>query len=439
MQGGSDGHAHRHAVTKEVGPRDGSITPRLNATAFLPERHLGALAGDYELVKIIGHGGGGAVYEARHVRDGTLRAIKVLGGTWSESSIAEGRFQREIEICRKIKHPGILQVLDAGRLSDGAPFYAMERLVGEDLERTLNRVVRLPPDECLRILDAIGSALEAAHAEGVTHRDLKASNVFLGTDGSVKLLDFGVARIDERQAPGLTARGHHVGTPTNMAPEQILCFPAEPRTDVYAAGVLLFRMLTGEYPFNGETREELMQAHLSAPIPRPSEVAPVPPAFDAVVHRCLQKRVEDRYESMSAFVAALRRVLPRDGGMAAVADAWGVYVHVFGEAADEDVLDAWVERLIGVGFRPALDTADGTLMVLPCGTDDARRRGRAVVSMLCAGGVWAGLRFVVHHDRAAFAGAQFRGGPMAEVPAWLHRVPRTPGVLLTAPAARMFD
>lgn len=439
MQGASDGHAHRHAITKEVGPRDGSVTPRLNATVFLPERHLGARAGAYELVKIIGHGGGGAVYEARNVLDGSSRAIKVLGGNWNESPIAEGRFQREIEICRKIKHPGILQVLDSGRLSDGAPYYAMERLVGEDLERTLNRVVRLPPDECLRILDAIGSALEAAHAEGVTHRDLKGSNVFLGTDGSVKLLDFGVARIDERHGPGLTARGHHVGTPTNMAPEQILCFPAEARTDVYAAGVLLFRMLTGEYPFNAETREDLMQAHLSAPIPRPSEVAPVPAGFDAIVHRCLQKRVEDRYESMSLLVAALRRVLPRDNGVTPAHDAWGVYVHVYGEAADEEVLDAWVERLIAAGFRPALDTADGTLLVLPCRGDDARGQGRALISMLCAGGVWGGLRLVLHHDRAAFSGPQFRGGPMAEVPAWLHRVPRTPGLLLTATAARMFD
>jgi len=414
------------------------VRPRSSAP-FVPGKHVGMIAGSLKLERILGHGGGGCVYEARHLLEDRRLAVKVLGEDWIESPTSLRRFQREIAVCRTIKHPNILPIFDAGHLSDGAPFYSMELLDGEDLERVLHRAIRLAPDECVRIFEAVGSALHSAHCHGVTHRDLKASNVFILHDGTIKLLDFGVAHVAEQQGPGLTARGHHVGTPTYMAPEQILCFPAESRSDIYAAGVLLFRMLTGEYPFNGKTREELLQAHLIAPIPRPSDIAPIPRAFDAIIGRCLQKRTEDRYQTVAELQEALRRALPHDGVVTVSRPAWALYVNAFSDPVDEDRLEAWVAHLGAQGFAPTLETSEGTLMVLACDDSDVRMQLRRILRVLHDGGVWNGLRIVLHRAPGLFAGDDFRGGPVLELPTWIQRAPLSPGVVMTESAAECFE
>lgn len=427
-------------ITKDVAPRPDLVATQMGAaTRPAAASHIGAHAGVFELWRVLGRGGGGTVYQGLERATGRVCAVKVLAESNDPSSVLVQRFQREIALCRELRHPNIVELYDAGWLPSGVPYFAMELLTGEDLERTLNRVVRLTPDESVRIMTAVASALHVAHERGVIHRDLKASNVFLTNEGTIKLLDFGVARVDAPHVPGLTVRGHHVGTPTNMAPEQVLCFPAEPQTDVYAAGVLLFRLLTGEYPFHGSSAEELMHAHLSAPIPRPSEVAPVPVEFDAVIHRCLQKRPEDRYETIMAMLHAVTNALPADCRVATNAPSWSVFVHSFGRFPDEDLLEAWTGHLSTLGFEPTIDTSDGTLLVKRCEPERVRAELREIVAVLRENGVWRDLRMIVHHDAARWVDGAFQGGPIAELQTWAAQVPCIPGLLFTRDAARLFE
>jgi serine/threonine-protein kinase len=190
----------------------------------------------------------------------------------------------------------------------------MELLDGIDLEAHILERNRMSPREALLILEPVCSALHAAHEAGLVHRDLKASNVFLSRQRDrtlVKLLDFGIAKLRERprNEPTLTSHDFRVGTPTVMSPEQILGVPIDGRADVYALGVLLYRMLTGHFPFDERDLEELQRRHLHTTAPLPSTLAPVPPAIDDVVARALSKKPDDRHATALEFAEDLRRAL----------------------------------------------------------------------------------------------------------------------------------
>jgi hypothetical protein len=186
-------------------------------------------------------------------------------------------------------------------------------VAGENLRQLLHRRGRLSPAEALQILEPTCSALQAAHAAGVIHRDLKASNIAVGTPErlQVKLLDFGIAKLTQADPsqPALTVRGSRLGTPYAMAPEQIRGDQVDARADVYALGVLLFQMLTGGYPFTAATAQEIERLHLEAPPPHPGQHAPISPALEAVVLRCLEKPPEARYSSVGELLAAFRDAL----------------------------------------------------------------------------------------------------------------------------------
>ncbi|HEY4223853.1 MAG TPA: serine/threonine-protein kinase, partial [Myxococcota bacterium] len=225
------------------------------------------LLGRYKIERPIGEGGMGAVFEATQLSLSRRVAVKVVkavpgSGTGSDDDNIK-RFERETEAIARLAHPNIVQVVDAGRAEDGTLFLAMELIDGENVRQLLRRGQRIYLTRALRIVEDVASALVAAHAAGVIHRDLKAENIMLvraaGREETAKVLDFGVAKLTSRtEAPPVTGSGFVAGTPGFIAPEQMIGKSDDARSDLYSIGVLLFEMLTGEGPFVSNNAMELM-------------------------------------------------------------------------------------------------------------------------------------------------------------------------------------
>src|SRR6185312_145620 len=222
------------------------------------------------------------------------------------------------------------------------------------------------------------AALQVAHEHGIVHRDLKASNIFVANTGgkrTIKLLDFGIAKLMHPDAAeaGLTMVGTRLGTSYTMAPEQIRGDGVDPRTDVYALGVVLYHLLTGQYPFRAETMTDIERQHLEAPPPRPSHGAAVSPAFDAVVLRCMEKTPERRFQSAKAFLAALREAVGSKSADAELtARAAAIYLEIrIAEGADAEsdavlddtsaILDAAEQSFRGAGLGLPLQTGSAII------------------------------------------------------------------------------
>lgn len=271
--------------------------------------------GKYRVHGVIGRGGMGAVYRAEHERIGRAVALKVLLRGHGRGSASERRLYREARIAGALGHPNIVRIDDIGQLEDGAPFIVMELLEGESLATRIDREGPLPMEPLLAIVRQVLSALAAAHAKGVVHRDLKPDNVFLTkrADGTeiAKLLDFGVSKnvlLDETQ---LTRTGLVVGTPYYLSPEQARGRAVDGRTDVWAAGVLLYEGLTGHMPFEAQTYESLLARILEAPPVPPSIVrSAVPEVLDEIITRALAKSPDDRFDGAAEMDAALAAALP---------------------------------------------------------------------------------------------------------------------------------
>jgi eukaryotic-like serine/threonine-protein kinase len=345
----------------------------------------GTLAGEYVIEDFIAQGGCGSVYRARHRLTAGRAAIKVLHTSLVKAPKMVERFVREVEVVRLLHHPCIIDIHELGELPGGRPYYVMEYLEGVTLDNLLHLHGRLSPEDALDILDPVCSALAAAHEAGVVHRDLKASNVFVATEGEqrrIKLLDFGIAKLldDSTGAQGLTSAGRQVGTLSAMAPEQILCGPIDGRVDIYALGVLLYKLLTGRAPFRSRTFSDLVRQHLEEPPPRPSLRAAMPPGLDEVVLRCLEKRPELRFATVKEFRRALGEVVSAapdaerkaatDVAVPAIAIQVHLEVRTTPEELDDDlaedlgrVLDRAEARLRGAGFVVAL-TAGMTILAV---------------------------------------------------------------------------
>lgn len=292
----------------------------------------GALAGEYVLKEMIAEGGYGTVYEAEHRILGRRAAVKVLHPHLCGQGDMLQRFVREARVVSQIHHPNIVDVYDFGTLADGSPFYVMELLPARTLSQLLNERGRLSPARALAFMEPVCAALVATHQAGVVHRDLKASNVALVSEGEqpqVKLLDFGIAKLihPEPGDPCLTMDGQRLGTNQMMAPEQIRGGPIGPATDIYALGVLLYRMLTGRYPFESKDPREVERMHLEMPPPRPSAYAPVSLTLDGVVLRCLEKEAGRRYPSVASFLSALQEAVAPP--VHALSDFRGKSTHAF--------------------------------------------------------------------------------------------------------------
>ena len=338
------------------------------------------MCGAYVLKKELASGGGGTVYEAQHRILLRRAAVKVLRRQLASSPQMVARFLQEARAVNMIKHPNIVDIFEFDDLPDGRPFYVMELLDGIDLRSILNERGRFPPGEVLEILEPVCSALQAAHDLGIVHRDLKASNIFISNqDGKrvVKLLDFGIAKLlhpDAGQGEGgLTVVGTRLGTSYTMAPEQIRGDGVDARTDIYALGVVLYHLVTGQYPFRAETMTEIERQHLEAPPPRPSQVAPVPPALDAVVLRCMEKTADRRFQTVKAFIEALRGAVgTKTVEREATARSAAIFVEVkIGDTADPEsdeliddtfaVLEAAEHSLRGAGMTLPLQTGSAIM------------------------------------------------------------------------------
>jgi serine/threonine-protein kinase len=244
-----------------------------------------------------------SVYRATQIALERTVALKVVSGDLAGDQTTRERFTNEWKIVAGLRHPHILPVYDAGELN-GFLFMAMELIEGGDLGQRIEEQGPLAPEDALRILGHAADALDAAHAAGLVHRDVKPGNLLLDGDHTY-LADFGLSRI--LSAARLTAPGRMVGTAAYVAPEQIRGEDIDARTDVYGLGCLVFDTLTGEPAYEGDSDYVLMYAHLEAPVPRlSSRRAGVPPAVDDVIARAMAKDRAERYDSAGEAIDALR-------------------------------------------------------------------------------------------------------------------------------------
>ncbi len=261
------------------------------------------VAGRFEIDRLAGSGGMGAVYRAIDRRTGQPVALKVLHG---HSGAHADRFAREARLLSELRHPGIVRFVGSGATDRGDGFIVMEWLEGESLSALLKRT-SLPPGEVIALAARVADALRVAHERGIVHRDLKPQNLFLegGSLERIKVLDFGIARILD---PGqkLTITGAMLGTPGYMSPEQAKGDrDVDARTDVYALGCVMFRALTGRRVFIGEDAVTLLIKVAMEPAPRASSLCPVPPALDDLLARMLSIHPADRPRDASALLAEL--------------------------------------------------------------------------------------------------------------------------------------
>ena len=271
------------------------------------------VAETYEITRLLGQGGMGAVWEAKHLRlPGKRVVVKVLLFGATDATVL-ARFRREAEIGSRLGHPNIVQVLDFNTLPDGTPYIVLELLQGESLASRLLRGP-LPLEQVKAIVTQVGSALAAAHREGIVHRDLKPDNVFLcPTDlggevrDVVKVLDFGISKIRGANTV-LTQDAALLGTPQYMAPEQATGRNDEidARTDVFAFGAMTFEMLAGKAPFTGDTLAAVIHAIVYTPTPPLATLAKeTPPAIVAAVERAMEKNRDARFPDVNSFVKAV--------------------------------------------------------------------------------------------------------------------------------------
>jgi serine/threonine protein kinase/beta-lactam-binding protein with PASTA domain len=260
------------------------------------------IAGRYQVEAQIGYGGMATVYRAEDIQLGRKVAVKVLHAQYAEDQEFVERFRREAKAAAQLQHPGIVSVYDTGSW-DGTWYIAMELLEGPTLKERLVAEGRIAPGEAIAITEQILRAVRAAHRDGIIHRDIKPHNVILDDEGRPTVTDFGIAR---RGASDMTATGSILGTAHYIAPEQAQGEVITPRTDLYAVGVVLYEMLTGRTPFEGDSAVSIALAHVNNEPRSPRSLVPeVSPALDAVVLRALAKRPSDRFADADAFLAAL--------------------------------------------------------------------------------------------------------------------------------------
>jgi serine/threonine-protein kinase len=288
-------------------PRDGVTLVGTGGDAL-----LGRMVGSYRVVGALAAGGMGKVYQAVHPEILNRVAIKVLRPDRASLTLVQ-RFFVEARAVARVGHPNIVRVIDLDSLDDGSPFIVMELLDGETLGARLEQRGPLPLSELIDVGGALCDALAAAHAAGVIHRDIKPDNVFLTCEGTVKVLDFGIAKLQHDPQAGvpLTVTGAVLGTPAYMAPEQVAAVGVDARADVYAVGALLYAAATGRPPFVADSKTAVMEQHLHAEPASPRALRPeLPPALERAILRALAKRVADRPASAAELAAELRASLP---------------------------------------------------------------------------------------------------------------------------------
>jgi len=342
-------------------------------TASMGDMPPGSVFAGHRIEAVAGRGGMGVVYRARQLSLDRVVALKVIAPALTQDEVVRRRFLRESRVAASIDHPHVIPIYYTGE-EDGVAFIAMRHVAGDDLRTLVRRSGPLEPGQAARIVGQVAAALDAAHASGLVHRDVKPANVLLGQGEHAYLTDFGLTKHVLSEA-GTTKSGHWVGTIDFVSPEQIRGERVDARSDVYALGCVLHYVLAGRPPFTPDGDEAKLWAHLSEAPPAVSEAAPgIPAAFDDVIARALAKAPEQRFQSAG------------DLGRAAIAAAAG------GRAGGRDTIVA-----TGAAAPIEVDTRTaGTALAPPVPQPEAPR-GRprvllaAAAAALLAAVVVAGL------------------------------------------------
>ena len=298
--------------------------------SWVQELTAGTLRGHYKIVRRLGQGGMGVVYEAEDQKLGRSVAIKLLPEATRQDPAALERFWREARTASSLNHPGICTIYELNE-SGGQPFIVMELLEGQSLDKLYYRR-SMPYPRLLDLGGQLADALDAAHRKGILHRDIKPGNIFLSPSGQVKILDFGLAKIEEGYAARgtggdngnptlaephdlLTSPGAAVGTIAYMSPEQARGEPLDPRSDVFSLGVVLYELATGQHPFSGTTTavtfDRILNYAPTAPVSLNHEL---PPEFEETLNKTLEKDRELRLQSAAELRADLKRLQRKSSG-----------------------------------------------------------------------------------------------------------------------------
>ncbi len=260
----------------------------------------------YRIESLLGQGGMGRVYKAYDKELDRTVAIKVVREGAIGQADALKRFKQELVLASKISHKNILRIHDMGEVA-GVRFISMAYIQGKDLQHIIRENPKMPLERVLKFAQQIAEALAAAHAEGVVHRDLKPQNLLIGNDDQVFVCDFGLAKSFEESAIGMTRTGAFLGTPRYMSPEQVEGKPADQRADIYAFGLILYEMVTGDVPFTGESTLKVMYQRVQEKPKNPKLInADLPAWLVRIIMRCLEKEAADRYQSAYEILADLQ-------------------------------------------------------------------------------------------------------------------------------------
>ena len=272
--------------------------------------HVGAMRfevgeivnGRYEIVESLGQGGMNDAFKARDLQTGQLVVLKVPFTSLIGDPATYSRYQRELEIGKRLHHPNIQQLLEEGRIDRGsAPYLVLEYVDGVLLREYLRQHAPLSSEEAIGITVQLADALQYCHEHGVIHRDLKPENILVQPDGTVKLVDFGIALLQGARRLTFRRLTTGFGTPDYMAPEQVQGDRGDARTDVYALGVMLYEMLTADVPYHGDSPLSVMSQRVTTDAPLLRRKCPnCPPELEAIVWRALRREPPERYASMAA-------------------------------------------------------------------------------------------------------------------------------------------
>jgi len=405
------------------------------------EAKAGDAIGRWIIQRTLGGGGFGSVYEVRHDTTQQRAALKLLHAHFVTSPEMLARFDREIAVLRRLSHPNIVGLVDAGFSHHQRPFLCMELLEGEELGKVIEREGHITPLRALGVFEPLCEALASAHEINIVHRDIKASNVIVCTTpgpglGRVVLLDFGIAKLSDALAAELTASRQSLGTPSCMAPEQIHGLRVDQRTDVYALGGLLFHMLTGRLPFQDSSATMTQYLHLHARRPNVSSLIGGSRRLDDVIVRAMAIEPGDRFPDTRTLLAATRSAL-RDSTIVQVpagdVPCVGILVSTGdrsgGQALDAKLLDDLesvlpeAERLlVAQGFQLVVDLGASALFVARAEiVPDPVSIATAVFDRLQQRprrDPRVGVGLAVHRDQAKYAGIDIQPGPLLRPATW---------------------